>query len=44
MPDHSMQEWELWDQSGFQEEEARSKAKAARQAYVDALRKKLYNF
>lgn len=43
-PEHSMKEWELWDQAGFREEEAREKAKAARQAYVDALREKLYNF
>jgi len=43
-PDHSMKEWEVWDQAGFREEEARVKAKAARAAYVDALREKLYNF
>jgi hypothetical protein len=43
-PDHSMKEWETWDQAGFREEEARDKAKEARQAYVDALREKLYNF
>ena len=43
-PDHSMKEWEVWDQAGFKEEEARKNAKAARQAYADALREKLYNF
>jgi hypothetical protein len=43
-PDHSMKEWEAWDQAGFKEEEARDKAKAARLAYVDGLREKLYNF
>jgi hypothetical protein len=43
-PDHSMKEWEAWDQAGFKEEEARKKAKAARQAYADGLREKLYNF
>ena len=43
-PDHSMKEWELWDQAGFKEEEARDKVKEARQTYVDALREKLYNF
>jgi len=43
-PDHSMKEWEDWDQAGFREEEARDKAREARQAYVDALREKLYNF
>jgi hypothetical protein len=43
-PDHSMKEWEAWDQAGFREEEGRDKAKAARAAYVDGLREKLYNF
>lgn len=43
-PDHSMKEWEAWDQADFREEEAREKAKAARLAYADALREKLYNF
>jgi hypothetical protein len=43
-PDHSMKEWEAWDQAGFKEEEARDKAKAARRAYADGLREKLYNF
>ena len=43
-PDHSMKEWEVWDQAGLKEDEAREKAKAARQAYVDMLREKLYNF
>jgi hypothetical protein len=43
-PDHSMAEWEAWDQAGFKEEDAREKAKAARKAYADALREKLYNF
>jgi hypothetical protein len=43
-PDHSMKEWETWDQAGFKEEEARDAAKTARLAYVDALREKLYNF
>jgi hypothetical protein len=42
--DHSMKEWEAWDQAAFKEEEARGRAKAARQAYADALREKLYNF
>jgi hypothetical protein len=43
-PDHSMKEWEAWDQAGFRESDARDKAKAARQAYADGLREKLYNF
>jgi hypothetical protein len=42
--DHSMKEWEAWDQAGFKEEEARDKAKAARSAYADGLREKLYKF
>ena len=44
VPDHSMKEWETWDQAGFREEEARKKAKTARLDYVNALREKLYNF
>jgi hypothetical protein len=43
-PDHSMKEWELWDQAGLREEEVAGKATTARLAYVDALRAKLYNF
>jgi hypothetical protein len=43
-PDHSMKEWEAWDQAGFKEEDAREKAKKARKAYSDALREKLFNF
>jgi hypothetical protein len=43
-PDHSMKEWEAWDQADFKEDDAREKAKAARQAYTEALREKLYNF
>ncbi len=43
-PDHSVKEWDAWDQAGFKEEDARKKAKAARKAYVDALREKFYNF
>ena len=42
--DHSMKEWEVWDQAGLREEEAREVARAARQTYADALREKLYNF
>lgn len=43
-PDHSVKDWDAWDQAGFKEEEAGKKAKAARKAYVDALREKFYNF
>lgn len=42
--EHSMKEWEVWDQAGFREEAAREHAKAARASYADALREKLYNF
>jgi hypothetical protein len=37
-PDHSVQAWDLWEQAGFAEEEAREKAKAAKEQYEDALR------
>ncbi len=43
-PDHSMKEWEDWDEAGFREAELRDRAKAARTLYVNALRQKLYNF
>ncbi len=36
--DHSMVAMELWDAAHFKEEDARSKAKEARDAYKDALR------
>jgi hypothetical protein len=37
-PDHSVVAWEHWDTAHFAEEDARNKAKAARDAYKDALR------
>ena len=37
-PDHSGVAWEHWDTAHFAEEDARNKAKAARDAYKDALR------
>jgi hypothetical protein len=43
-PDHSMKEWNIWDEADVREEEARQKAKDARKAYMDALREKLFNF
>jgi phosphate/sulfate permease len=43
-PDHSEVAVEVWGHAGFKEEEARQKAKAARQEYEDALRRVLYNF
>jgi hypothetical protein len=36
--DHSVVAWEHWDTAGFAEEDARAKAKAARDAYKDGLR------
>lgn len=43
-PDHSMVAVETWERAGFKEEEARQKAKQARQKYEDALRHVLFNF
>jgi hypothetical protein len=37
-PDHSETEWEKWDAAGFTEEDARDKAKKAKDAYENALR------
>jgi hypothetical protein len=37
-PDHSVVAWEHWDTAGFAEEDARNKAKAARDACKDGLR------
>jgi hypothetical protein len=36
--DHSVVAWEHWDTAGFAEEDARSKANLARDAYKDGLR------
>jgi hypothetical protein len=41
---HSVAEVDEWEKAGFREEEARKKAKAAKQAYEDALRKKFFHF
>jgi hypothetical protein len=37
-PDHSVVAWEHWDTAGFAEEDARNKAKHARDAYKAGLR------
>jgi len=37
-PDHSMRAWEDWDAAHFQEHDAHTKAKEARDAYKDGLR------
>ena len=38
-PDHSVVAWEHWDTAGFAEEDARTKARHARDAYKDGLRR-----
>ena len=42
--DHSMVQMELWDDAGFKLHDAESRAKQARDAYKNALRKKNYGF
>ncbi len=42
--EHSVAEIDKWEQAGFDEETARSKAKDAKEAYEDALREKFFNF
>jgi hypothetical protein len=37
-PDHSETAWERWDDAGFAEQDAQSKAREARDIYKDALR------
>lgn len=41
-PDHSMTAMEAWDDAGFREQDAQKKAKEARDAYKDGLRKANY--
>jgi hypothetical protein len=41
---HSETEIDLWEGACFAEEDARGKAKAAKKAYEDALRKKFFSF
>jgi hypothetical protein len=41
---HEVAEVDKWEHAGDREEEARSKVKAAKKAYEDALREKFYNF
>jgi hypothetical protein len=43
-PDHTVHAVDVWEHAGFTEEEARIKAKAAKTAYEDALRKVNFNF
>jgi hypothetical protein len=42
--DHSIAEVDKWEQAHFKEEEIRSKVKAAKQRYEDALREKFFGF
>jgi len=41
-PDHSVHAWDLWQQAGFAEEEARKIALAAKQQYESGLREADY--
>lgn len=41
---HSEAELDAWEAAGFKEEEARNKAKEAKEQYEDALREKFFNF
>jgi hypothetical protein len=43
-PDHSMTTVEAWEHAHFQEEDARTKAKQARQDYQDELRRIFFRF
>jgi hypothetical protein len=41
---HSIAEVDKWEQAHFREDQIRSKVKAAKKRYADALREKLYGF
>ena len=41
---HSIAEVDKWEQAHFKEDEIRSKVKAAKRRYEDALRKEFYDF
>jgi adenylosuccinate lyase len=41
---HEIAEVDKWEQAGFDEEDIRTKVKAAKKAYEDALREKFYGF
>jgi hypothetical protein len=41
---HSIAEVDKWEQAHFKEDEIRSKVKAAKKRYEDALREKFYGF
>jgi hypothetical protein len=42
--EHSVAEVDKWEEADFAEEEARGKAKEAKQEYETALREKFFNF
>jgi len=42
--DHSVTDIDAWEAADEREEEAREKAKAAKEAYEDALREKFFHF
>ena len=42
--DHSEAEIDAWEEAGFNEEDAREKAKEAKKKYEDALREKFFSF
>jgi hypothetical protein len=42
--DHSVADIDAWEEADEDEEEAREKAKEAKQAYEDALREKFFHF
>jgi hypothetical protein len=41
-PDYSVHAWDLWEQAGFAEEEARTRVQAAKKLYEDGLREADY--
>jgi hypothetical protein len=41
---HDIAEIDAWEAAGFREEEARDKAKTAKEAYESALRQKFFHF
>jgi hypothetical protein len=42
--DHSEAGIDTWEAAGFREEDAREKAKEAKEEYEEAIRKKFFNF
>lgn len=41
---HNVAEVDLWEEAGMQEEDARDRAKAAKEGYEAALREKFFHF